>query len=99
MRFLHKAAHFHSAGTERRNITRIVEQRCLGDSDPYRTDHGFVRSLADMLKSCGVRFAGFGCASTYKAFEISVLRHCQAFHASDAVPQQPARNDRTKTTD
>lgn len=51
-----------------------------------------------MLKSCGVRFAGFGSTGTHAAFKISVLDHYLAFHVSNAVPQQPVRHDRTKTS-
>ncbi|MNE53082.1 hypothetical protein D3C80_1477880 [compost metagenome] len=50
-----------------------------------------------MLESCRVRFAGFGSTGTHTALKISVLGHDLAFHVPDAIPQQPARNDRTKT--
>ena len=94
----HQPTHFGSTGTKGCTIAGIVEQRRLCDSHPVCTDRGFFRRLANMLQSCGIRFAGFGCASTYTAFKISVLGHCLAFHVPDAVPQQPARNDRTKTS-
>ncbi|MNL16182.1 hypothetical protein D3C87_1372110 [compost metagenome] len=50
-----------------------------------------------MLERRRIGLAGFRCTSSYAAFEIIILRHDQAFHVPDAIPQQPARNDRTKT--
>ncbi|MBP1878283.1 hypothetical protein J2Z84_001587 [Agrobacterium rubi] len=51
-----------------------------------------------MLKSCGIRLASFGGTGTHSAFKVSVFGHNLAFHVPNAVPQQPARNDRTKTS-